>query len=241
MPELFKFQITTSDLVITFSCDNHGKRIAEIMKNLQIKEDPNDANREKMMSRFVSKSADAQFSFDGVAVRGNNILHDAVFFENTDYPIFVEGNGDKVITNIQMAIADHDKSESGQKNTITSNGKNLYGALNFRNQVGETDFAFRYTLDGEEKEFRFATEVLSYKLDYRDDARKIILEIEREYEMLSASFLRDTYLRAGVKTGESTELIWWQIFQSCYDNIVEATRLILNRPRRRYEEVGGAI
>ncbi len=237
MAGIFTFRITTSDLVITFSCDNHKKRIGEIMKNLMIGEEADDANRPKMMSRFVSKSADAEFWFDGVCVKENSFERKAVFFENTDYPIIVKGKSGKSIGKIEMFIADHKKSDSGQKSTINSIDGDLFGSLNFRNQVGETDFTFRYLLDGEEKEFRFATEVLSYKLDYRTDARTIILEIEREYEMLSYSFLRDTYLRAGVKTGESTELIWWQIFQPCYDEIVSATRLILNRPRRRLRSV----
>ena len=35
------------------------------------------------------------------------------------------------------------------------------------------------------------TEVLSYKLDYRTDLKTIISDIENEYALLSASFLKD--------------------------------------------------
>jgi len=70
-------------------------------------------------------------------------------------------------------------------------------------------------------------------MDYRTDMKSIIKDIEHEYSMLSYSFLKDTYLSFRTKAGESSELIWWQIFQSCYQEIVNNTHIIINSPKRR--------
>ena len=81
------------------------------------------------------------------------------------------------------------------------------------------------------------TEVLSYKLDYRSDLKTIISDIEHEYAMLSTSFLKDTYLCMRQGTGDNNPLIWWQIFKSCYADIMTAARQIIDRPKRRLRSV----
>ena len=79
----FNFTVTTEDLIIKFSCANHKKRIDAMVKNLQI---TGGENEHKKMCRFSSPDSSVRFSFDGEEVEGNNISHEAVFFENTDYP-----------------------------------------------------------------------------------------------------------------------------------------------------------
>lgn len=232
MAESFNFIITTDDLIIKFSCLNHKKRVDEIMRNLRI-DGSDQASVQKKLCRYATPYSVANFSFGGEKVEGNSFEYEAVFFENTDYPLIVKGN-DKKLKHIELYIADHLRSDTDKKDTIQSDSGELYGSLNFHNQVGQTDFKFVYTLNGgEKKSFSFSTEVLSYKLDYRNDLKTIITDIEREYAMLSYSFLKDTYLSFRTKAGQSTELIWWQIFKSCYDDILKATRIIIDRPKRR--------
>ena len=216
----FNFTVTTEDLIIKFSCANHKKRIDAMVKNLQI---TGGENEHKKMCRFSSPDSSVRFSFDGEEVEGNNISHEAVFFENTDYPLIVRGRGGKKLQRIELYIADHKRSDTDKKDTIQSDDGELFGSLNFRNQVGETDFKIEYTTtDGKQHTVQFATEVLSYKLDYRSDLKTIIADVEQEYAMLSYSLLKDTYLNFRTKSGRSTELIWWQIFKSCYDDIMTA-------------------
>ena len=231
----FNFTVTTEDLIIKFSCANHKKRIDAMVKNLQI---TGGENEHKKMCRFSSPDSSVRFSFDGEEVEGNNISHEAVFFENTDYPLIVRGRGGKKLQRIELYIADHKRSDTDKKDTIQSDDGELFGSLNFRNQVGETDFKIEYTTtDGKQHTVQFATEVLSYKLDYRSDLKTIIADVEQEYAMLSYSLLKDTYLNFRTKSGRSTELIWWQIFKSCYDDIMTATRIIIDRPKRRLHTV----
>ena len=72
-------------------------------------------------------------------------------------------------------------------------------------------------------------------MDYRTDLRNVIRDIEEEFAMLSYSFLKETYLTFRTADKDATDLIWWQIFRSCFDKITEASHLIINNPKRRLQ------
>lgn len=237
MASVFNFEVTNDDLLVRFSCPNHERRIAEIMRNLCIDTDDTDSAVKKTC-RYTSEDNSVIFSFDRQAEDGNDLRHEAVFFENTEYPLIVRGRS-KNVADLTLAINNHLRTDGKDKSTIISSGDELYGSLNFHNQVGMTDFRFTYKVEGEEetKELRFMTEVLSYKLDYRSDLKTIISDIENEYAMLSTSFLKDTYLSMRQSSGESNPLIWWQIFKTCHADIMTAARQIIDRPKRRLHSV----
>ena len=237
MASVFNFEVTNDDLLVRFSCPNHERRIAETMRNLCIDTDDPDSAVKKTC-RYTSEDNSVIFSFDRQAEDGNDIRHEAVFFENTEYPLIVRGRS-KNVADLTLAINNHLRTDGKDKSTIISSGDELYGSLNFHNQVGMTDFRFTYKVEGEEetKELRFMTEVLSYKLDYRSDLKTIISDIENEYAMLSTSFLKDTYLSMRQSSGESNPLIWWQIFKTCHADIMTAARQIIDRPKRRLHSV----
>ena len=111
----------------------------------------------------------------------------------------------------------------------------IFGSINYKNQVGRTDIKVLYEKEGKEKTLSFTTEVLSYKMDYRTDLRSVIRDIEEEFAMLSYSFLKETYLTFRTSDKDAADLIWWQIFRSCFDKITEASRLIINNPKRRLQ------
>lgn len=233
----FSFTASNDDLTARFSCPNHQRRIGELMHHLCI--DLNDeASRARMLCRYTAGEGHATFCFDGEPAEGSDIRHEAVFFENTEYPLLVRGNAGRELTEIRFAVNDHLKGEDGHS-TVTSDGGELYGSLNFHNQVGLTDITIIYKVKGERAQhrMRFTTEVLSYKLDYRTDMKTIIADIEHEYAMLSASFLKDTYLSMRQHSGETSALVWWQIFRACHDDIVRAARQIIDRPKRRLRTI----
>ncbi len=237
MASVFNFEVTNGDLLVRFSCPNHERRIAETVRNLCIDTDDIDSAAKKTC-RYTSEDNSVTFSFDRQAQDGCDIRHEAVFFENTEYPLIVRGVNKKV-ADLTLAINNHLRTDGKDKSTIISSGDELYGSLNFHNQVGMTGFCFTYKVEGEEetKELRFMTEVLSYKLDYRSDLKSIISDIENEYAMLSTSFLKDTYLGMRQGSGENNPLIWWQIFKACYADIMTAARQIIDRPKRRLRSV----
>ena len=221
--EGFNFEVTNGEVTIRFSCNNYKRRINETIDNLAIGEKKE--NDPLLQARFVSSQKDVSFIFSGEKCN-NNISRTAVFFENTDYPILVKANKPD-IRFVSFYIGGHkDDSLSPDENL-------LYGMINFHNQVGQTDFLVEYTINEESTFMSFTTEVLSYKMDYRTDMKRVIADIEAEYSMLSYSFLKQTYLSFQTKAGKSTDLIWWQIFQTCYKEIVESARIIINSPKMR--------
>lgn len=233
MAGVFNFEVANEDLSIKFFCLNHERRIAEIVNNLCI-DTANPDSAAKKLCLYASEDVSVKFSFDGKAQEGNDIRYEATFFENTEYPLLVRGRG-KELVELSFSLNDHLCTDGSGKSTIISTGGELYGSLNFRNQVGMTDFCFTYKVKGDEqtRELKFMTEVLSYKLDYRSDLKVIISDIENEYAMLSASFLKDTYVSMRQGSGENNPLVWWQIFKSCYKDIMTAARQIIDRPKRR--------
>ena len=236
MAQVFNFTVSNEDIFVRFSCPNHDRRIEQIVENLCI---TTQKDSEKKMCRYTSCSGVGEFRFNGVKADGIDIRHEAVFFENTEYPMVVRANNGKQLTDIELAINEHLRSGEGNDSTVISDGGELYGSMNFHNQVGMTDFTFKYKVKGENqyKTMKFMTEVLSYKLDYRSDLRIIISDIENEYAMLSASFLKDTYLSMRQGKGETSNLIWWQIFKSCYEDIVKSAKTIIERPKKRLRSI----
>ena len=225
------FEVRNDEISLRFSCKNYGKHLREAIANLRAEHDSESMSR--VESHFASDDPNVRFLFDGIEQEGNNITKLAVFFENTEYPLRVKA----LVPDVKISdlyIAGHN-SEAASDND--DDYPLVYGTLNFRNQVGRTDMTVCYTIGGVEKEMSFRTEVLSYKMDYRTDLKSMIADIEEEYSMLSYSFLKQTYLSFKEQHGNSTDLIWWQLFQQCYKSIVDSTKVIINSPKRRLKSI----
>ena len=225
------FEVRNNDVSLRFSCKNYGKHLREAIENLRARQDAEAWAR--VESHFATSDDGVKFLFDGVEQEGRDITRLAVFFENTEYPLRVKALHDGVKID-EFYIAGHSSDAASEED---EDEPLIYGTLNFHNQVGRTDMSVNYSIDGVSKKMSFRTEVLSYKMDYRTDLKSIIADIEQEYSMLSYSFLKQTYLSYKEKHGDSTDLIWWQIFQQCYESIVESTKIIINSPKRRLKSV----
>ena len=207
-----------------FSCDRTIDRIRKAMDNLCV-----ESGSEKLNAEFVTTQNDTFFIFNGHESESKRQVREALFFENTQYPILIQGEDG--VTEMSLLFSNVTKDAQ-----LSSDGNLLFGAIGFGNQVGKTDICLNYKKNGKAKSMRFTTEVLSYKMDYRTDMKWIIRDIEREYSMLSFAFMRETYINFRTRGGESTDLIWWQIFQSCFENITKACRRIINSPRRKLHD-----
>ena len=224
-------KVCNGDLEIRFSCANYGRRIKETINNLGIQHD--DETKEQIKSRFTGKGNDVSFVFGDKRLEDRMLSHTAYFFENTDYALIISGKDGKSLDSLRMSLSGHAIKPNELKNAIVSDDGRYYATLNFNNQVGLVDFDFDYSIEGVGGTLGFCTEVLSYKMNYRSDMKSIIRDIELEYSMLSYAFLKNTYLSFKTKSGKSSELIWWQIFQSCYNDIIKNTHVIINSPKRR--------
>jgi len=109
----------------------------------------------------------------------------------------------------------------------------LAGTINFGNDLGKSNLIIRYTKGNILQEINFQFEVFPTKLNYRSDYEKIVSDIEKEYPYLVLDFLKKTY--TSFKTGHSpnTDLIWWQVFGGLYNEFIQSSKFILNKPHSR--------
>jgi len=109
----------------------------------------------------------------------------------------------------------------------------LAGTINFGNDLGKSNLIVRYTKGNILQEINFQFEIFPTKLNYRSDYEKIVSDIEKEYPYLVLDFLKKTYTL--FKTGHSpnTDLIWWQVFGGLYNEFIQSSKFILNKPHSR--------
>lgn len=151
----------------------------------------------------------------------------AVFFDNAEYPIWVEfGNHVSKAQFGSMLQADNDR--------FSFRGHTLAGFINYGNEIGRSELQLIYNIGKEQRHFKLGYEVLSTKLNYHEHWKKIIEDIEAEYRMLSLDYMKRTFhgFSPGTK-GDTPELIWWSIFAGEQEKFVKACRSIIERPRRR--------
>lgn len=154
-----------------------------------------------------------------------------VFFENSDYIFDVEFRN----AAIQNTRVYSRLNEITEKFTSKQRGgiHTLTGTLNYGNDIGKYDFVVRYEKDHIKKEFCFSFEVFPTKLDYKNDYRIIVADIEKEYSNLVLDFLKKTYSSFKSNPSKGNDLIWWSIFGGIYKELLQAARLILNKPHSR--------
>lgn len=169
--------------------------------------------------------------YRGQRVEGND--WEAVFFDNTDYPVWVDfEDGDVEMADVMAS------RQSVYENFAYHEGKRvLSGFLNYGNEIGKTSFELRYVKGGQKKRWTMHYEVLSSKLDYRSHWQVILRDIEREYRMLSLDFLKKTYHGFTTsKDSENKDLIWWNIFKEKQEELVHNVKLIIDRPKQRLRD-----
>lgn len=151
----------------------------------------------------------------------------AVFFDNAEYPIWVEF-GNQVKNARFGSILQNDNDNFSFRRGV------LAGFINYGNDIGKSEILIDYIIGSETKHFRFGYEVLSTKLNYHEHWRKIIEDIESEYRMLSLDYMKRTFHGFSPDTeGETPELVWWSIFSNEQRKFVNAVKSIIERPRHR--------
>ena len=151
----------------------------------------------------------------------------AVFFDNAEYPIWVEfGSHVSKAQFGSMLQADNDR--------FSYRGHTLAGFINYGNEIGRSELQLVYNIGKEQRHFKLGYEVLSTKLNYHEHWKKIIEDIEAEYRMLSLDYMKRTFHGfTPDTTGDTPELIWWSIFAKEQETFIKACRGIIERPRRR--------
>ena len=151
----------------------------------------------------------------------------ATFFDNADYPIWIEFK-DYVKEAQFGSILQNDNDRFTFRRHI------LAGFINYKNEIGRSEIQIIYKVDKETRTFRFGFEVLSTKLDYHEHWRTIVEDIEREYRMLSLDYMRRTFHGFSPdQNGEHPDIVWWSVFEGEQQKFIKACKSIIDRPRHR--------
>ena len=157
----------------------------------------------------------------------NGQVAQAVFFDNADYPIWVEFKD--YVKKAQFGSILQNENEK-----FTFRKQILAGFLNYGNEVGRSEIQLIYQVGAETRNFVFSFEVLSTKLNYHDHWKKIIEDIEQEYRMLSLDYMRRTFHGFSPdSSGDTPEIIWWSVFNNEQKKFIKACKNIIDRPRHR--------
>ena len=157
----------------------------------------------------------------------NGQIAPAIFFDNADYPIWVEFKD--YVKKAQFGSILQNENEK-----FTFRKQILAGFLNYGNEIGRSEIQLIYQVGAETRNFIFTYEVLSTKLNYHDHWKKIIEDIEQEYRMLSLDYMRRTFHGFSPDTsGNTPEIIWWSVFNNEQKKFIKACKNIIDRPRHR--------
>ncbi|MGM9694196.1 MAG: DUF2357 domain-containing protein [Alloprevotella sp.] len=150
-----------------------------------------------------------------------------VFFDNADYPIWVEFKD-------YVKTAEFGSELQGDNEKFSFRRHVLAGFLNYGNEIGRSEIHLVYQTNEGTKEFCFSFEVLSTKLNYHEHWRSILEDIEAEYRMLSLDYMRRTFHGFTPDAGgETPEIVWWSVFGSEEKKFIRACKSIIERPRHR--------
>lgn len=151
----------------------------------------------------------------------------AIFFDNADYPVWIEFNS--YVTDAQFG-----SELQGENDKFTYRHHILAGFLNYGNEIGHSEINLIYKTKEETRRFTFSFEVLSTKLDYHEHWRSILEDIEAEYRMLSLDYMRRTFHGfTPDQSGETPEIVWWSVFAGEQMKFIRACKTIIERPRHR--------
>lgn len=171
----------------------------------------------------VKRTLDADHEID----IEQGVLAPATFFDNADYPIWIEFKD--YVKDAQFgSILQNDNDRFSFRRHI------LAGFINYKNEIGRSEIQIIYKVDKETRIFRFGFEVLSTKLDYHEHWRTIVEDIEREYRMLSLDYMRRTFHGFSPdQNGEHPDIVWWSVFEGEQQKFIKACKSIIDRPRHR--------
>lgn len=109
----------------------------------------------------------------------------------------------------------------------------LMGNLHFQNEVGYSTFEIR----NEGKSLLVVTlEVFPAKLDYRNDYRQLLEEVNDEIYNLAFHFIRKTYLGANIKLdGNPSRAEFYRLISKHFQQFVQAINRIERQPHHKLE------
>ena len=161
-----------------------------------------------------------------------------VIFETNKYQItiqFAETDDRPRVKHAKKGVEDfffYDK-DAGKD----SKGCKLTGDVSFLNEPGVFKLEFEYTKKGVRHNEVFTFEIVSPKLDTKNDYMQILAEVNDEYENIVFRYLATTYQQLQESGKANTDEIWIQRFEEVIDSYVKAVSLIVHQPHFRQRNI----
>ncbi len=153
--------------------------------------------------------------------------HRPIFFENGVYTVMVSPKNGKELTFyhehpvFRNAI---DRVELGQSYV-------LLGNLHFQNEIGYSTFEIR---EGKRTLLEVTLEVFPTKLNYKEDYRKLLDEVNDEIYNLASHFLKKTFLSAQTKLeGSPSPAEFFRLITVYFDAFLKAVEQIERQPHHK--------
>ena len=161
-----------------------------------------------------------------------------VIFETNKYQItiqFAETDDKPKVKHAKKEVEDfffYDK-DAGKD----SKGCKLTGDVSFLNEPGVFKLEFEYTKKGVRHNEVFTFEIVSPKLDTKNDYKQILAEVNDEYENIVFRYLATTYQQLQESGKANTDEIWIQRFEEVIESYVKAVSLIVHQPHFRQRNI----
>lgn len=219
MELLLKLEYKDFDLLV--SCNSYRKIYEKAVRCMRLTLDS-----EALLSYYVWDDEAILTCCGEIITKGN--LSKSVFFENTDYQYWIQFK-----IPVLDACIDTPLKALQECFSFNKDARVLYGHINYGNDIGRTELKISYKIsETSSRLFVFGYDVLAVKLDYHKDLKIIIDDIEKEYRMLSIDFFRRTYHSFTEKrTGETPDIIWWNVFNEVHQEFIQSVKSIVDHPR----------
>lgn len=117
---------------------------------------------------------------------------------------------------------------------ITSKSKNLSGLINFKGDIGLTDFEIRIN---NKLEVKITLEVYPSKISYKEDYKAILRDVNEEIYNLAYGFLARTYLSAEINNKmNDNDSEFYSILHYVFDKLKKSVDIILYNPHHELQK-----
>ncbi|PSM59428.1 hypothetical protein C4L39_01425 [Clostridium diolis] len=111
---------------------------------------------------------------------------------------------------------------------ITSKSKNLSGVINFKGDIGATDFVVKVS---NKIELEIILEVYPTKISYKEDYKAILKDVNEEIYNLAYGFLGRTYLSSEINNkSNNNDSEFYSILNYVFDKLKKSIDIILYNP-----------
>ena len=159
-----------------------------------------------------------------------------VVFETCKYQFrILFHNADKdSIPEIRHVRKDIEESFFYDEEISTGNKKSLTGEIDFLNEPGIFKLDFAYRKNGLLKESYFTFDVVSPKLDTKNDYKTLLREVNEEYENIIYRYLSLTVQQFN-RGKINTDATWMSAFQSVVEDYLKNIKRIIHNPHSKIE------